>query len=286
MFKASTFVPLVIGLGAGVYAVWSYRSAIEDAQKSAEPTAEVPIVVTKTAIPYACEITADMLKTVKFGSFPLEGNFDDSANLIGRVTSTKIVENVPLMANMLAEEGTLAGPTFQIPDGQMLFSLSVESSSVELIEPGDHVAVTYTPKNPNNLQLASQVILQYVEVYSVGDLGPGENRVRKAPGGKSTKRRSERTTTVFILVPKEVVTYLNLLKKRKGAIDLFLRGDGDLEDLPSPMKVEEPLADTGSKVPAEIPTARPGHEVEVFRGGVKDTLTFKKPVSDRSGQPN
>lgn len=238
--RFGTFVPLIIGLGAGVVAVWVGLGAIQNAKKGAQPSPEITVMVAKVEIPYAVKIRSAMLEAKKFGTFPLDGRVGKAEDLIDRVTATKIVKNTPILWNMLSEKGTLPGAENQIQRGYRPEPVLVKPHNVIDLDPGNHVDVLYYPKARGSYQSERKMkrILQNVQVFSVGDRRIGMETDTNADdtGTKSSRRsgvsgRSGGDVAVKLLVRNEDVKTLREAHMN-GTIELSMRAAGDDTLLP------------------------------------------------------
>ena len=259
--RLSTFIPLIVALGAGVVAVWVGRGMIERAQEGAEPVAAaVAVMVAKTEIPYAAAITADMLVSKEFGGFPLPGRFGKPEDLIGRVSATKIVRNTPILANMLAEKGQVPGAEYQIPQAYRAEPVLVKAYTVADLHPGNRVDVLYSPEQRRGSYGGGRTLktrLQNIEVFSVGDRRKGMEQGTKSDGkGQPSRGRSSSTSggsrsdvAVKLLVRTADVKLLREAHMN-GTIELSMRavGDDTIYDMP-----EEADFDSGAVAQAPGP---------------------------------
>ncbi len=232
--RLGTILPLIVGLGAGVVAVWIGLRAINQAKLSNKPSDAVTVMVANAEIPYAAEIKAEMLVAKSFGTFPLEGKFGKTDELVGRVACTRIVKNTPVLVSMLAEEGTLPGVENQIPMGFRAEPVLVQAYTAEGLDPGNRVDVLYSAKSLTGGRLSGPrvftPILQNIAVFSVGDRRMGMEEP-EAVKKKGSARGSAATPVkgdvpVKLLVRVEDVTTLQAAAMN-GTLQLSVRAAGD-----------------------------------------------------------
>lgn len=245
--RVSTFIPIIVGLSAGVFAVWVGIRLLKDAKGGDKPPAEVAVLVARNEIPYAVKVTKTMLASKMFGSFPVAGRFSKVDDLVGRVTATKIVQGTPILANMLAPVGTVEGAENQIPDGYRAEPVLVESYTVLDLDPGNRVDVMFSAKEFGGGRRGERTmrpILQDIEVFSVGDRRIGmEANTKPEKETKKSRRRSsgsDRTggkTPVKLLVRTEDVAKLQMATMN-GDIMLSRRAAGDRTVVEIPEEVE------------------------------------------------
>ncbi len=280
--RTSTIVQLVVGLTAGVVAVWVGLRLVENAKGGrAQPTA-VAVVVASSEIPYGKQITSDMLETVHFGSFPLPEHFESVESVAGRVTATKIVRGTPILANMLASPGTPPGAQYQITSGFRAEPVLVKPQYVLDLDPGDRVDVLYSPNESlgrGRSVRKTETILQNISVFSVGDRRIGAEAVTDGGDDDRAGRRSVAAVDRFhgsvpvkLLVPIRDVQTLREAHLN-GTIELSKRAAGDdtIYELKKP-EVEEPppavaVAPPVVKQLAPVePMTHPARTVKIFEG--------------------
>lgn len=265
--------PLILGLAAGVFVVYSALGAIERAKKNAGPAVAEELVVATSDIPYATELKAEMLTTQKFGGCPLPGKFTKVDELVGRVTATRVVKNTLVLVNMLAPAGASAGAENLIPPEHRPVAIRVKAYTVKHLEPGNHVDVWYSTSGRNTSgEPRSEVVMQNVEVFSAGSMGPGTGKLTvptpdpKAPvkaAPPTVKESDTADTTVVLLVPTTETSRLTAIA-HTGNVTLVQRraGDTTIYEFPGPPEPEPvvaaPVADAEPATsPAVTPTPAP-----------------------------
>ena len=295
--RVSTFVPLLIGLAAGVFAVYVGLAKIREAQQAA-PVAETSIVIAAAEIPYAKQISAEMLTAVK-GNFPMRDGFDAAEKIVGRVTSNRIIPGTPISERMLAPAGTSEGAQYQLPSGVFPIPVNVKATEAKNLEPGNRVAVLYTPlagsaRTPGDLMTA-KVVLQSVEVFRVGDRGPGGSSAEPVSQDEASRGPRQtvsvgagRDVNVELLVPADKLGLMTAVTRSGGGVTLVLRRQGDESPLDLPELLEAvPVADTGTTAPVEtepapviVPPQPEFDVVKVNMGGVLTDVKIEKPADD------
>lgn len=306
--RASTFIPLIIGLGVAVFAVYSLLSAFESSQKNAaKPVEHVPVVIAKTTIPYAATITDEMVGEIRLvAPSPLKSSIHDKAEAVGRVSAVRIVPGTPLLTGMLAPKGTPPGAQHQIPRGYRAVSVQVASHTVQYLEPGDRVDVLYAATDRRaSAPRVPRPILDNVEVFSVGDRRPGmsmpgSETSGKAKGkgkGKGKGKERGRVRSVPSLRSSGGLTAVKLLLRPDKAQVLSMADlNGDIRLLPRAYGDDTPLegVDLGFLDPADAedetisepvtPAApeppQPEFDVvQVFQGGKETKAEFRKEAA-------
>ncbi len=286
--RSSILIPLIIGLGAGVFALWALIGYFQERNEQIrKPVERIAIVVAKTDIPYAAEITADMLRDVLVAApNPFENTFADTESVVGRVSALTIVNGMPILANTLAPEHTTPGARHQIPFGWRLVSVEVPAHTVSEMDPGDHVDIFYAAQVRQGAGSSlMKPILGNVEIYAVGEKrrgmrwgeDPSEKGDKKAraTAGRAVARGG--LTVVKLLLSLDQASLL-ISAVRNGEIQLMARRYGDDTPLPDVTATLEELA--GTQEPQIIhsdETAPPPvrvNTVSVLHKGQEETITF------------
>ncbi len=196
--RSSLLLPLLAGLGAGVFALYSLVSAFEESKKQASIATEtVEVVVAKIDIPFASKIDAGMLRTIKLPKpSPIKHAIESVDTIAGRVAAMRIVEGAPVLSTMLAAKNTPPGAQYQIPGGFRSVSVMAAAHTVELLNPGDFVDVLYAGRKRKTGLRQSRPILTNVEVYAVADKVKGMSLEVPKPEKKSKGKKKSRRTNV------------------------------------------------------------------------------------------
>ncbi len=264
--KTPTLISLVAGLVAAAIALSAWVKATRQPEDGG-PGPTTIVLLAKAEIPYAAAITEEMLSAVPFkgAQSPIAETFATTEELVGRVTSARIVAGAPITGPMLAPPGTPAGPDRQIPDGFRLVPVSIKAGSARHLDPGSHVDV-FGGKDRG-------LLVQNVEVLAVGDRREG---MESTPEDKAAK-------SVALLVRADNAPKLGAVS---GTVQLWLRSNTDtriFEDpKPAPSKsVVGPVQPKAAKpvAPSQEATAeRPlpaKRKVKVYNG--YEEKGFKEP---------
>ena len=270
--KASTFFPLIVGLAAAVIALSAWMKTTGKPKGEAAPQPTKAVVVARSQIPYSAKITAEVLTTVKYqgAEFPIAGSFEKIEDLVGRVTSAKIVAGAPITAAMLTPPGTPPGAIHQIVDGYRSVPVSVQSYAARHLEPGCRVDVfTATRKRGGRSQgRPSQLILQNIEVFAVGSRLLGMDPV------------AERVDSVELLVPAGQVAVLDAAVSTAG-IRLVMRGatDQQLIEIPvAPQPEPEETVVLAEPEPPPVKEVDNTTTVRVYHRDEERTRTYERPA--------
>jgi pilus assembly protein CpaB len=226
-------VPLVLGLGIGLLAVKFGVDAIRKAQASNDNKATITIVMAKQDINAFDEIEPNMIEAVEVADSPLiptSERIGELANATGRVAGKAIPRGAPVLASMLAPEGTTAGIQGRIKPGYRAVSVKIDevNSASYQLRPGVLVDVTVVMDISTDnrgarggKETVSEVILQGIEVASIGYGTTGETEQQVG-----SKVKPAKSATLF--VQKNDVPKLHLAQTR-GKVALALRGDDDTD---------------------------------------------------------
>lgn len=233
--KPKTFIPLLLGLVVGVFAIKMVWDVVSNAQ-AASRSDMASCAVAKVDIQFAEEITAEKIKLVDWPKKSLpENHFGSIEALQGRVSDMFIPKDVPLYATMLAPEGTPPGIQVRIKPGYRAVAVPIdEVSGVSYqVEPGDRVdvvALVKAPKSGGGSEQTSRIILQNIEVATVG------RQLHTDKKGETVKSVARSVT--LLLTPEEV-TRLHLAQSVGGRLSLALRGKDQDPDAAAEDKSED-----------------------------------------------
>lgn len=216
--KSRAIIPLVIGLGVGLFAIKMFVSVLQKA-KGSSTSGTVSVVYAKENIEPTLEITQSM---VEVRQVPKEGvpneSFHQTEEVVGRVTAWPVLKGSIIGPMQLAPKDTPPGMAVRIQDGFRAVAVKTDESAgvAGWLQPGSRVDVITLMPNPEvRGESISRTILQNVEVLAVGqDLGIG--------GAAAI------TKTVTLLVKPEDVPRLHLAET-KGKIRLSMRNPHDTE---------------------------------------------------------
>ena len=217
--KGSIFMAIsgLVGLSA-MYAVHHY--IFTQTQVAAQPVGQV--MVAAADISPGAVITAPM---VKGATWPRElipsGAASTLVQLEGRIVRAPINSGEPILLARLAPEGTAAGLSGLLTEGNRALSVRVDDVSgvAGFIHPGDHVDVLLEMAKPDSADQISRTILQNIVVLSAGQVWEHRDRDEKP---------AVVTTVTLVLNPKQA-EIMNLASNQ-GKIRLALRNHSDLAE--------------------------------------------------------
>jgi len=252
--KGKAIVPLVLGLVVGLVAVKFGVDAIKSAQGSGEAQRQITVVRAKLDIAAYQEVTPDLLEsfTTTDPQFaPANERIEKIDDVVGRVTAKAIPARAPVLASMLAPEGTLPGMVGRIPPGFRAVSVKIDevTSAGYQLAPGDWVDVIVVMDIATGRGQAketiAEVILQHIQVAAIGRGSPGE-ATANAPSGRPAK-------SATLLVPEADVPKLHLAQTR-GKLTLAMRGEDDtVTSAPSKATDSELMQQLTGVLPGPLP---------------------------------
>ncbi len=301
--RSSLLIPLVVGLGAGVFALFSLVNSFNEAKKLADqPVEYADVLVAKTEIPYAASITEAMLERVRVPKpHPLKNTVADAESLVGRVVAMRIVKGTPVLKNMLAAKNTPPGATQLIEPGYRTVSVTVPAGDVEDLNPGDRVDVLYAARDRRSQQRNMDLMYNSVEVFAVGDkrIGMGmavpepEVKTRKKTRRKAAPtRRSARggQTTVTLLLPFDRARVFAAAKLNGDIALLPRRFDDDSRHAEIDLQFDAPPEPELEAVEIETPKATPPpppqrRTIRVIQGGKDVSKEDTRMRNEEGGSP-
>lgn len=226
--KRKAIIPLVLGLGVGLFAVKLAVDTIRKAQAAGAASKTIDIVRAKIDINAHEMVTPEMIELVETAEdsalVPQAERFEDLNLVVGRVTAKSIPANSPILKSMLSPEGTPAGMVGRIPIGYRAISVKIDevSSVAYQLKPGDWVDVLVVMDIDTGIrgkkETVSEVILQNIQVAAIG------NTTNPPQGAGATKTKPAKSATLFVRI--EDVPKLNLANTR-GRVSLAMRGSDD-----------------------------------------------------------
>ncbi len=220
--KGRTIIPLVLGLGIGIFAIKIFVGVLQKARAS-NAGELTQVVYARADISPTLEITEAMLEVKEIPKTLVPKLvFSDRAQVVGRVANTTIPNGMPLAENFLAPKGTPPGLVTKIKDGFRAVSVKIDgewSAVSGWVKPGsrvDVVAMLNTTQGGRRVTV-SKVILQNVLVLTVGqEIGSG------ADTGASVSK------SVTLEVKPEDVSRIHLAASQSGAkLRLAMRSQTD-----------------------------------------------------------
>ena len=220
-------------------------------------------------------LKAEDLTTVPWpASHPLIGAFTKATDLVGRAVVYPLAGSQPVLQEYLAAPGSVIGLTAKIPEGMR--ATSVKSDEVVgvagFLFPGSHVDVLVTFRSDRLPTPATQIVLQDVEVLTVGQ------KLQPDPQGKP-----ETVNVVTLLLTPEDAQKL-VLASSQGGIQFVLRNGADHTKVAAvPMQMAQLSGQPAAALPATI-TPRPRlpmkdpkdtYVVETILGDKRSTRSFE-----------
>lgn len=248
------------------------------------------IVVAAKEIPTGVVLTPEHLKLVELpkNSVPAM-TFGRVEDVVGRVTTIRVLADDILLEGKLSPIGSLAGLQSVIPEGMR--AITVKSNEViglgGFLSPGDSVDVIGAVQERSDSAMVTKTVLQNVRVLTVG-----QEMERSSDG----KQRIVETVTLLVL-PEEAERLV--LVTSQGKIQLVLRSSVDVSQstsgvttfdsvlgrpkpAPTPAgKPEAPIVEAKPEPAAELlqPEPSPKITVEILRGSRKEQREFEDGAS-------
>ena len=220
--KTKAIIPLIVGLGVGLYAVKMGMDLVQKARGDGLGGQAVKIAVTKQEIPMGTMFTPEMLELVDVPkALAPARSFNTVEDLVGRVTMHALLVGGYISEDLLAAPGSSAGLQVKIPPGFRAVSVKVDEFTgvAGFIKPGARVdvIVVMAVKNGSKRDTISQTLLQDIEVAAVGQ----EMALSGDPGAQVAR-------SITLLVNPRDAAALHLADT-KGEIRLALRQQEDTE---------------------------------------------------------
>ncbi|HEY4930562.1 MAG TPA: Flp pilus assembly protein CpaB [Terriglobales bacterium] len=202
----------------------------------------------------------------------LEGGFTKVEDLAGRAVIYPIAARQPILQAYLAVPGSGIGLTVKIPEGMR--ATSVRSDEIVgvagFLFPGAHVDVLVTFRSDADSVPETQIVLQDVEVLTVGQ------RIEPEPGGKA---ETVGVVTVLLTAADAQKVALSI---SQGSIHFALRNGADRGHIDAvPVSVAQLTGKAGQKVPSPnadgsgfVPK-KPTYVVETILGDKRATAEFE-----------
>lgn len=193
----------------------------------------------------------------------LSGAFPKVADVEGRAVIYPVAASQPILADYLAAPGSGIGLTTKIPEGMR--ATSVKSDEIVgvagFLFPGSHVDVLVTFRTDRFPAPATQIVLQDVEVLTVGQ------NLQPDPQGKP-----ETVNVVTLLLPPEDAQKL-VLASSQGSIQFVLRNGSDHTKVnATPMQ----MAQLSGTQPASTPAVTPRPHLPMKEPYVVETILGDK----------
>ena len=293
--KGRAIIPLVLGLGIGLFAVKVGVDAIKKARGSAPTQTTIEVVRAKLDIDIYQAIVPEMVELVETPEsslIPEDARLTSLEDVIGRVSAKAIPSSSPVLVSMLEPPGTPPGLLGRIPRGYRAVAVQIDEVTgvAYQIKPNDWVDVNFvmdvqSQSRDRGKRTISGVLFQDVQVALIGR----DTQKQQLEG--TPKARIAKSAT--LLIKEDEVKDLHLAQTR-GSITLALRGfDEEATDtqglvrdgiaykmLTAKNEPKTKKQDPGEQAklarvaPVELePVADPPHGVVVHRGSTH--ITFK-----------
>ncbi len=302
--KSKAIIPMLVGVGIGLLALkmgWNY---IEKSRSSvAASQSDTPVVVASRSVSPGTPLMLEDLKVTQWPRSAVPGEAHaDPEKLVGRVNQAPLSAGLPVLETMLTPKGTRPGLPALIPPGYQAMAIKVDefTSVAGFLNPGDKVDVvaTFSVKRSKSgpTETVTRTILRDIKVSAVG---------QAKEAGENAQPMIVRSVT--LLVTPHQAQRLSLASTR-GTIRLALRsgrgadstlalsaitfeqlltGEADqavrakrstsakqwMENLLKPKKVSVVVPE-----PVEVD---PRWQVQIFKGGIAETIVFENSSSSR-----
>jgi pilus assembly protein CpaB len=205
----------------------------------------------------------DLMLTDWPASIPLTKAFTKAEDLAGRAVIYPVAASQPILDGYLAAPGSGIGLTTKIPEGMR--ATSVKSDEIVgvagFLFPGSHVDVLVTFRSDRLPTPQTQIVLQDVEVLTVGQ------KLEPDPQGKP-----DTVSVVTLLLTPEDAQKL-MLASSQGGIQFVLRNGADHTKV-NAVPVQMAQLSGGQAAPAPAVTPRP-------RLPIKDTYAVETILGDK-----
>lgn len=206
----------------------------------------------------------DLILTDWPSPVPLPNAFTQPGDLAGRAVIYPVAPSAPILDSYLAAPGSGIGLTTKIPEGMR--ATSVKSDEIVgvagFLFPGSHVDVLVTLRSDRMPTPETQIVLQDVEVLTVGQ------KLEADPAGKP-----ETVNVVTLLLTPEDAQKL-VLASTQGSIQFVLRNSADhTKVLARPVQMAQLAGDT----PPAASSAVTAHH----RSPIGEAYTVETIVGDK-----
>lgn len=254
---------------SGIFTFWLSQRYSKSA-KPAPPTVKSQYVAAAANLDAGQTIKAENLRMIDWpASMPLQGAFNTTQPLVGRVVLYPLAAGEPLLERQLSSPGVGNGITVKIPDGMRALSLRTDEvvGVAGFLLPGTHVDVLVTLHPSNEPDPVTTTVLQDAQVLASGQ------KTEPDPEGKPTV-----TTVVTILTTPQDAERV-VLASNLGSVRFVLRNSVDRQDVPSlPVLLSQltplPPQAKAAVQRAERPAPKP-YTVETFMGPTVKTDNFQ-----------
>ena len=202
-------------------------------------------------------------------SLPLKGGFNKVEDLVGRSVIYPVPAGQPILSSHLAQIGSGIGLTVKIPEGMR--AVSVRSDEVVgvagFLFPGSHVDVLVTLRSDRTPTPVTQIVLQDVEVLTVGQ------NIEPDPQGKP------QTVSVVTLLLTPQDSQKLVLACSQGSIEFVLRNGADRGQIKAlPVLIGELSGAETAPKPSAAPVRKKlpaPYVVEIVTGNTHKNAAFE-----------
>jgi pilus assembly protein CpaB len=204
-------------------------------------------------------------------SIELSKPFNKIGDLVGRAVIYPVVSSQPILESYLAVPGSGIGLTTKIPEGMR--ATSVKSDEIVgvagFLFPGSHVDVLVTLRSEGLSAPATQIVLQDVEVLTVGQ------KLQPDPQGKPD------TVSVVTLLLSPEDSQKMVLASSQGSIQFVLRNGADHTRIDAmPVQIAQlggprAVVAAASITPRRYLPIKPADVVETILGDKRSTKSFE-----------
>lgn len=198
------------------------------------------VLVAKADVPIGVLLSKDLVgfKELPVDAVP-EGAVTTDEEIAERALKSRAYPGQVILLAQLGEKGVL-GTSIEIPKGMRLVTVPVTATMIHsgIMKPGDRVDVvlTYNTSRPGvGNQAFTKTILEYIQVFAMGDLKMGV----EPNDGKGTSKEVKNVSLLVSPTQAEIMK----LAESKGTIHLTLRSIEDKEQVASLGTDEAQLAD-------------------------------------------
>jgi pilus assembly protein CpaB len=240
-----------IGLVAAILASLVVFYLVTNVPKAAEPTVNagptaVPqreVVIAATDILANTVITTSQVTTASYPVNLVPADAIDSiSNVVNTTAKTNVFSGQILLQRQFLAAAGRTGASVNIPPGKVLvaFPSTDMLNATGAVQPGDHVDIMIsipisgttrldagaseeTQVLPDKPALVSQVTLQNIEVYTVGQWTP--------PGQQADAQAASALKIITFIVDHQEALILKFVKDSGGTIDLAVRSAADNQNV-------------------------------------------------------
>lgn len=234
--RSKSMLLLAVAAGCGLVAMVGAQQLLAQRGQGAP---KVRVLVARAEIEPGIKLTTDLVgfREITKDSVP-EGAVVKEEDYQERALRVRAFPGQVIQVAQLGERGQF-GTSLDIPAGMRLVTLPASATMVHsgIMKPGDRVDVVLTykmAKKGSQPQTLAKTILEYIQVYAMGDQRIGSEEVET---GK-TKKDVKNVTLLLSPLQAEILK----LAEKKGDLHLTLRGVLDKESIASKGTDEDQLA--------------------------------------------